>query len=217
MAIFSNPLLFKITAPAATLVAIIGALIAALFYTGKEGERYSPLNHFISELGETGVSAKAGWFNAGLILAGLLFVPASLSLGLLLPGALARIGAVIGVLCALSLAMVGLFPINLSKQHSASAMAFFRAGMAMLIIFASVIIFQPDAQLRIPRAYALAALPGIAALAYFLGLAAKLGKKERTLEAPEAKSRPRISRLCIAEWAVFLGIVLFFCVLFFAF
>ena len=130
MAFFSDPLTFKIAGMAGVLTVLLGSLVAGFFYRGKDGERYSPLNHFISELGEEGVSAKAGWFNLSLIVSGLCLLAACISLGLILPGTLARIAGVIGALCALSLALVGLFPVNLYKQHAASAMAFFLSGNA---------------------------------------------------------------------------------------
>ncbi len=56
MAFFSDPLTFKIAGMAGVLTVLLGSLVAVFFYRGKDGERYSPLNHFISELGEEGVS-----------------------------------------------------------------------------------------------------------------------------------------------------------------
>ena len=55
----------------ALTVLVAGALTTAIPYRGKEGESYSVLNHFISELGEVGVSAFALLFNTSLILGGL--------------------------------------------------------------------------------------------------------------------------------------------------
>jgi len=213
VAFFSDPLTFKIAGAAGVLAVLIGALIAGYFYRGIDGERYSPLNHFISELGEEGVSAKAGWFNYSLIVSGLCLLVACISLGIILPGTLARIAGVIGALCALSLALVGLFPLNLYKQHSASALAFFRAGLAMLILFTFVIITQPAGAERISRFYGLAGAPAIAAFAYFLALAVRRNKEKKALQAPAEKTRPRLSRISIAEWAVFLSLVLWFAVL----
>jgi len=213
MAFFSDPLTFKIAGMTGVLAVLLGSLIAGIFYRGKDGERYSPLNHFISELGEEGVSAKAGWFNLSLIVSGLCLLVACISLGLILLGTLARIAGVIGALCALSLALVGLFPLNLYKQHAASAMAFFRAGLAMLILFTFVIITQPEGAERISRFYGLAGLPGIAAFVYFLALAVQRNKQSKALEAPAESARPRVSRISIAEWAIFLSLVLWFAVL----
>jgi len=54
----------------ATAAIILGALIAAVPYVGSSGEGYSPLNHFISELGQTSQSQMAPVFNAGLVAGG---------------------------------------------------------------------------------------------------------------------------------------------------
>ncbi len=93
MAFFSDPLTFKIAGLAGVLAVLLGSLVAGIFYRGKDGERYSPLNHFISELGEEGVSAKAGWFNLSLIVSGLCLLAACISLGLILLGSLPALPA----------------------------------------------------------------------------------------------------------------------------
>ena len=55
---------------AGILILLLSVLIAAAFYVGKQNETYSFLNHFISELGEKGVSPLANIFNGGLIVGG---------------------------------------------------------------------------------------------------------------------------------------------------
>jgi hypothetical membrane protein len=80
LACLQNPTLFQILSFAGAASAILGALIAGLAYRGRQNERYSILNHFISELGEVGISRLAWVFNLGLILCGLCLLPASLSL-----------------------------------------------------------------------------------------------------------------------------------------
>ena len=59
LTLLKTPLTFQRLASAGVLFAVIGALIPALVYRGKQGQPYSPLNHFISELGEVGVSKRA--------------------------------------------------------------------------------------------------------------------------------------------------------------
>ena len=56
---------------AGVLILLLSALMPAAFYIGRENETYSFLNHFISELGEIGVSPFAYIFNGGLILGGI--------------------------------------------------------------------------------------------------------------------------------------------------
>src|SRR3989304_4746513 len=75
--LLKNPIIFQILSLAGALSAILGSLTAAAAYRGRQGETYSLLNHFISELGEAGVSRLAWVFNLGLILCGLCLVPAS--------------------------------------------------------------------------------------------------------------------------------------------
>lgn len=63
-------------------IIVLGSLITAIPYRGKEGESYSILNHFISELGEVGVSRLAPVFNASLIAGGVVLLIFVLGLGL---------------------------------------------------------------------------------------------------------------------------------------
>ena len=51
-----------------TGIIILGIIVSALRYKGSQGEHFSILNHFISELGEVGVSPAGLFFNLGLIL-----------------------------------------------------------------------------------------------------------------------------------------------------
>ena len=48
-------------------VVSVASVIAGLAYTGSRGEAYSVLSHWISELGEPGVSRLATAFNSGVI------------------------------------------------------------------------------------------------------------------------------------------------------
>ncbi len=47
-------------------IILLGALISALAYEGRNGQAYRFLNHFVSELGEVGVARLAWAFNGGL-------------------------------------------------------------------------------------------------------------------------------------------------------
>jgi hypothetical membrane protein len=146
------------TAAAGSLAAVIGAVVSGLAYRGKKGERYSPLNHFISELGEVGVSRLAWVFNAGLILTGLCLVPASISLGFILKTILSKIAIVAGVISALSLSLVGIFPMNKIKPHGFVAVTYFRAGLVMVFLYSLAIAFQPMGQVVISPWFSLAGL-----------------------------------------------------------
>jgi hypothetical membrane protein len=54
-------------------VLTLGSVITGFAYHGTEDERYSPFNHWVSELGELDVSRLAPLFNASLVIGGLLF------------------------------------------------------------------------------------------------------------------------------------------------
>ena len=154
MHFIANPAWFKLFGLLGAGVALLGSVIAASAYRGKQEQRYSPINHFISELGEVGVSRLAPVFNLGLILSGLALLLASLSLGLALPGFLAKLGLVAGVVSAISLALVGVFPMNQIEPHGKAAVTYFRSGLAMVALFSLAIAFQPSASAIISRWFA---------------------------------------------------------------
>ena len=74
-----NPEIFRWAGLLGSLIGLIGTLIPGLVYRGSQNEPYSFLNHFISELGEKGISKLAWVFNLSMILSGLCVVTASLS------------------------------------------------------------------------------------------------------------------------------------------
>lgn len=203
-------ILFKVVGLLGCLLAVAGALIAGTAYRGKQGEPYSLLNHFISELGERCVSKRAWAFNWGLILCGILLLPATINLGLTLQSLWAKIGMVFGLITALSLSLVGVFSMDRLKPHGIAAVTFFRAGLLMVFFFTLAFAFQPVDYQVFPRWLALAGLPAIVAFATFLVLMGKASKtKDQPLE-PEERKRPRVWRMAISEWAIFVTIVFWF-------
>ncbi len=209
-AFLKTSLSFKIFSIAGGFIAVVGSLITALVYQGREAEAYSPLNHFISELGEVGVSRSAWVFNFSLILSGLSLLPASISLGLMLTGLISKIAMVAGVVCALSLSLVGVFPMNKMKPHGYAALMYFRAGLAMVILFSLAVALQPESQRVLSRWYALAGLPAIMAFSTLLRLLKDTPKhKDDPLSTGDVK-RPRVWRLAVVEWLIFFTILLWF-------
>jgi len=210
IAFLKTPLTFPIFGIAGSMIVLIGTVIAALAYRGKDGEHYSPFNHFISELGEVGVSRLAWVFNLGLILTGLCLVPASISLGLMLPGLLVKIAMVGGVVYGVSLSFVGVFPMNNLKPHGYAAMTFFRAGLAMVILFSLVIALQSGENPILSRWFSLAGLPPIAAFSAFLLLIRKANRQVEDPLSTEEVPRPKIWILASVEWLIFVTILLWF-------
>lgn len=185
----------------------LGVIGAALAYRGKLGQRYSPLNHFISELGELGVSRLAWLFNAGLFLGGLLYIPEAIGLGLLLPGLWAKLGMAAGCVTALAVALVGVFPMNNIGPHIKAAMTNFRAGLVMVLCFSIAIAVSPAGP---PRLLSLAGLPSVLAYAYFLAYSRTMFRSSQDALSPLSKPRPRVWRLAAAEWAIFLTTIPWF-------
>jgi hypothetical membrane protein len=191
-------------------VAVIGTIISALAYRGKRNEKYSPLNHFISELGEIGVSRLAWVFNLGLILSGLCLIPACIALGLILPGFFATVGMLAGVVTAVALSLVGVFPMNNLKSHGTAAITFFRGGLLMVLAFSVGIAFQQHSDLVLPRIYSLAGLPAILAFGSFLLMMGNSSTEEEDSLEPMEVDRPRVWIMPVVEWAIFLTIVAWF-------
>ena len=79
------------------VVIMVSIVVTTVTYRGVTGQRYSLLNHYISELGEVGVSQRAGWFNRGMILTGLLFLTFTTGLGLTLDNTWAFLGILAGL------------------------------------------------------------------------------------------------------------------------
>ena len=203
-------ILFKVAGLLGCLLSVAGALIAGSVYRGKQGEPYSILNHFISELGERGVSERAWAFNWGLILCGVLLLPTTINLGLILPGLWAKLSLFFGVVTALSLSFVGVFSMDRLKPHGIAAVTFFRAGLLMVFFFTLAIAFQPQDNQVFPRLLALAGLPAIAAFTTFLVMMGHASKtKEQPLE-PLEQARPRVWKIAILEWSIFVTIVFWF-------
>lgn len=211
--LIQNPTTFLILSAAGAGAAVIGALISGLAYRGKCGEPYSPLNHYISELGEVGVSRLAWVFNHGMILSGLLLIPACISLGLIMPGVLPKIGMMAGVIMAVGLLMVGVFPMNHLEPHGKAALTFFRSGLLMVLVFSLAIVFQPQSSLVLPRVYSLAGFPAILAFGGFLLMMGKDDSEHSDPPQPLEEDRPRVWAITVVEWSIFLTIVAWFLVI----
>jgi hypothetical membrane protein len=196
--------IFTIAALAGTGIILAGILIPAVIYRGKNRERYSVFNHYISELGELGVSRAARIFNLGLICGGLILAPYILWMGTLFESPLGWLGAGAGVVAVLSVAAVGIFPMNYS------AMTFFRSGLAMILITGLAIQFQPAGRVIVPKsANILSVLAGISYVT-FLILLARPGKDDNEDHNPDPGNEPSRQRfifLPFLEWLVFFSTI----------
>ena len=157
-----------------------------------------------------GVSRLSWVFNLSLVITGLCLLSACVSLGLVLPGVLAKIGIAVGVICSLSLSLLGVFPMNKIEPHAFVAMMYFRTGLFMVALFSLAIAFQPASEMTLSRWYALAGLTSLLSLAAFLILARKASKSEEEILEVEETERESVSSIVVAEWAIFFTLVLWF-------
>jgi hypothetical membrane protein len=189
---------------------ILAVFYPALVYRGKRGERYSLLNHFISELGEVGVSRAAWFFNTCLLLGGLVLMPYVILLGVSFASLLGWLGAAAGIAAVLGVAAVGIFPMNNLKFHVIAAMTFFRAGLMMVFLFGLATLFQPNGKTVVPQGATLLNLLAFLAYGVFLTLPRAWKKEQKPadmLDPEQVPERPRLWALAILEWLVFFSTI----------
>jgi hypothetical membrane protein len=198
--------IFPIFGLAGTGLVVLAIGTSSLRYQGRQGERFSLLNHFISELGEVGVSPAARFFNIGFVIGGLALLPYMVGLGLIFKSLPGWLGAITGIIAALGVSAVGIFPMNNIQAHSMAAMTYFRAGLVMVVFFGLAIVFQPEGNKLVPQAANLLSLLSFAAYTAFLLLLTirqRKHKSDESLDPQVTPQRPRIWLLPILEWVVF--------------
>ena len=199
-------LTFPIWGLAGAAVPCIPAIFAALPYRGLSGEAYSPFNHFISELGELGVSRLAPLFNAGLIVTGILLAAFMLGLGAYIGSAWSYLAAAVGVLASGACSLVGVFPMNYIEPHMVAAMSFFRFGMVAIALFSLAIVL--DRKRRLPCWLALPGAVTTLTFAAFMYAPSEQssGTATQALNAGLG-GRPAFWLAAVLEWAVFVAVV----------
>ncbi len=203
---------------AGTALILIGTLISLIPYRGRGGERYSLFNHFISELGEKGISKAAWGFNTGMMLGGWLFLPLMLVLGTRLSSVPGWIGTAFGIAAGVAASLVGVFSMERLTPHRRAAMTFFHSGLYCIIFYTTAIFAQPAAERAVPLTLNIAGLLAIGSFSAFLLLVyAKPKPKEDAEQTPNyildpnaMPERPRFWRTPILEWCVFFSIQIWF-------
>ena len=170
-----------------------GSLVTALAYTGSKGEGYSPINHWVSELGDPGQSALAPVFNAGLVVGGVAFAVFMLGFA----------WGVIGILAGLSGALVGVFPMNHLDVHRVVAAGFFNLGWIAVALASADIELRHDR--RFHRLLTHVGALAVAAFVAFLVVVRVDGRLGQAVTNDEI--RPAVWLSTILEWAVVIGIM----------
>ncbi len=182
-------------------VIALGSIVTALAYTGSKGQPYSPLNHFVSELGELAVSRLAVVFNLSLIVGGVCFVVFMIGLAAAGQGALRVLYGVVGVIAGIGGAFVGVFPMDYLDQHSLAALTFFVLGLVTVLLASIDFARRPDP--RFPRLLSVLGAATVVAFAAFLAI---LFGEAGGLAHPD--ERAAVWPLTIFEWLLIVGILL---------
>jgi hypothetical protein len=191
----------------------LGCLAAAIPYIGKDGRKYSWLNHYISELGEIGVSKLAAVFNTGMILGGIAFFPFIIGLGLTLATGWSYLAMAAGLVAAAASVCVGIFSMDKMDPHVKAAMTFFRMGLLTILLFTIAIFLQPAAQRTIPLSVNIFGVLAVIAYSAFLLQPKENHEENNLLDPQEKQERPRFWKVPFLEWLLFFTtIVWFMCV-----
>ncbi len=195
------------------LVIALGSLITALGYTGVEGQAYHPLNHFVSELGEMGVSNLAPIFNYSLILGGIFNAFFMIYLAWRIEGWTRYPLAILGLSASICGVFVGVFPMNQLDQHILFALAFFNLGLLVSLIYSFIFLFSKN--LPFPRWLS---IPGFITTAGFFIFNNFPSQFEEGVDFQEGmggllSNRPDFIPLALMEWVVIIGILIWFLLL----
>ena len=188
---------------AGAVIFATGAIITAVAYRGPEGQRYSPLNHFVSELGELANSELAALFNVALVASGACLALFMIGLAATRFGILRLPIGVAGAVAGVGGSFVGLYPMDDLPAHRLAAMTFFNLGW-LAVGLASIDFWRrPDH--RFPRWLTIV---GAATVVAFLGFLWELvfsTNSDGTLASPDV--RPGVWALTSLEWLTMIGIV----------
>lgn len=184
-----------------SLMILIGLFIPQIGYSGRQGEAYSILNHFVSELGEMGVSHLAIVFNIGLLIGGVFYLVFMIGLGLYIENFVAKIAMTLGVLTSICASLVGVFPMNNLEPHYLVAMGFFFGALITLGVFTIAILLQKEA--KMPKYFSIGGIIVVLVYAWFLYSLFS----GNTSSLVNFENRPNIWTLPILEWAAILSVI----------
>ncbi len=195
--------LTRVTAPiglAGVGIIALGMILAGFAYGGTLGQEYRIANHFVSELGEVGVSRLAWAFNVGLMLGGAALVVFVLGLTARLQGWFRWIVGAAGVATGIFGGLVGVFPMNNLAAHIVVANGYFYPGLATMVLFSGYALWSRHNDL--PRWTAIPGLVAAAALVAFLFLSETIDNAVNAGGPPPdfGANRPDLWVMALSEW-----------------
>ncbi len=189
-------------------IIMLGSLATAMLYHGRRGEPYSILNHYISKLGEVGVSRLAPVFNGSLLVGGVVLLIFVLGLGLYIRTKLGYVASAFGVFSCISCSLVGIFPMNNLSIHDAVAYSFFYNGLVAIILFTLVILF--DKQNKISKRLLIPGIITVVSFASYLVIPHIIRSTHGHALHPHQIARSHIRLNPILEWSVFFTVIAWF-------
>lgn len=184
----------------------IGSGWAAASYAGSAGEPYSPLNHWISELGQLGVSTQAAVFNAGLLIGGIAFVVFVAGLARTSTSRLRWAFGPVGAVAGIGGFFVGVFPMNEPDQHVLAASTFFNLGW-IFVALASIAFVRHRERRHPAWLAAVGAVSVVAFIAFLVSLRTDEFSRQRMASTAPITDRPDVWIAPILEWATLLSIM----------
>jgi hypothetical membrane protein len=188
-------------------VAVIlgGAVVTAVPYVGWAGEGYSPLNHFISELGELAISKLAVLFDASIVVGAIGLGFFLVLIARRMTGRLSPALAVAGLLAGLFGLLVGLLPMDRLALHRIVSGGFFLTCWLTAGTFAVWLARNPRA--GFPRWLLAPAALSVAVDLVFVAVYSTYHPAD-----PDAHiiSRPDVWAYPLLEWASLLSLFLWF-------
>lgn len=187
------------------LAILLASFLTAWMYSGRAGQPYSVLNHFVSELGEIGISEWASLFNVGLIVGGIAFTLFVIGLTLQLNSWWRFPFVAIGVVSGISGALVGFIPMNNLEPHISVAMTFFNTGWMAVGVFSLYVLLGKKPQF--PRWFVIPGLFAVICFITFLNLLnVPYDNLQGMLSAP--LTRPTLFPLAFVEWLVIITVLI---------
>ncbi len=182
------------------LVAVAASLVTVMAYSGADGERYSPLNHTVSELGERGVSELAAVFDLGLIVGGVSIGLYMVSITLRGSSWSERGFGLLGLVASVAMVLVGLFPVDDLEPHvRAATMAF----LLILVVAAWFAVWCLRGSAPYPAVYGWLAVAIVVLVIVFLLLTGLVQPDYHfEMEFNEELPRPDVLLNSLLEWIV---------------
>jgi hypothetical membrane protein len=179
------------------------SVLAGVAFRGIDGELYSPLNHYVSELGRVGVSSLAAVFNAGLIVGGACFAAFMAGLGREQGAIGGATFGILGVIAGLAGLLIGIFPMGTPTLHVLFALLFFNVAWIAIALASVDLLVRPNP--RLPGRLGWLGLAVVAAFIGFIWSYTLLVPAGSGLE-PSAV-RPAFDPVTTFEWLAILGVV----------